>query len=416
MIDLHKRCTALHRLADALEDQAEALAQSLAEEAEISVRAVLEWELPQAVHALRRYKPKGLFPADPSLEIGTRVGVGAVGILLPTATLLSTMARTIAAAVIAGNTEVRTCLDPRLVKTSAILRKIMRAVPPVKLCQDSPDAFVRSCLDDPYVRVLFCDGEADWISLYREAATQSHTKIIFEGQGNDPVIVFPDADISAAADAVIQAAVMNAGMDPAAPKRIYVHASVHESLVAALLEHGFLVSAGSATDVTTAVGPMIDPREANRVRVLIQAAIERGASLRVGGDFTTHEGNRSATLGLTILTGCTPAMPIVREPHQGPVLSVLSFADDDLCVRMVEGPLNGFCASVWGGTAEVQARFSRSFGHVFKDSTPFDPRHADARLYWGGYGRSSWVWDWAGPRFVQRTGPRLLTVEFSQLA
>lgn len=164
--------------------------------------------------------------------------------------------------------------------------------------------------------------------------------------GNAPVIVFPDADIKAAARSIVELKFSNTGQVCVSPNRCFVHESVYDDFVAICesLAGEYALSAGNGDGPV--MGPMINGKERQRVLDLIDTAIESGATLVSGGKIPPDQGV-GYYLEPTILSAVTREMSVAKEEIFGPVLPIISYSDADDVVKYANETEYGLSAYVY---------------------------------------------------------------------
>ncbi|WP_280508475.1 aldehyde dehydrogenase family protein [Nocardia flavorosea] len=139
------------------------------------------------------------------------------------------------------------------------------------------------------------------------AATGAH--VLLENGGNDAFVVDADVDPEWAAEQAALGAFANSGQICVAVERIFVHEAIAEPFLAALT--------GAARSWTPA--PLVDRRHREQVHAQVREAVADGARASTGGTVPDGPG---AHYPATVLTGCTPAMRVMREETFGPVAPV----------------------------------------------------------------------------------------------
>jgi betaine-aldehyde dehydrogenase len=176
------------------------------------------------------------------------------------------------------------------------------------------------------------------------AASATLKKVSMELGGKNPQLVFPDADLEAALDAVIFGAYFNAGECCNGGSRLLVHQSIAESFVAALVDRSRDVRVGDPLDPETKVGAIISADHLAKIEGYVAGATQAGGRVRLGGA-------RLASTGLfmapTIVDDVNPGMAIAAEEVFGPVLSVLTFASANEAIAIANRSSYGLSASVW---------------------------------------------------------------------
>ncbi len=417
MVDYPARADALHRFADRLQEESDALAAALVRDVEITRKSAQDRDLRLGVHLLRQYRADADFEKDPEFQLEDRRPFGQVAVMLPYNSVGVCGAMAVGGAYLAGNETIHLRLPSKIPTFRELYRPIIEdALPGVRVVDTSGPEFLSSCFSDPEVRAVLVFGDDRWMVRYRGAVRRSHTRLIFEGPGKDPFMVFADADVERAAEAAVAAGTANSGQSCSSPERFYVEASVAEPFVARAVEHMQALAIGRASDPDTDIGPIGSDFAASRIRQQLQQARDQGASFICGGSFVSVEGNRLETCLPTVVVGCTPEMSLIRDETFGPVIPVVTFETEDQALELVDDTRYGLTATVFGGSNRAHRFLEDCHGNVFRDSCIADPEHASCRLFWGGFRRSAWIWGWEGSQFVHKEGPRYFVKEFSRPA
>ncbi|MEZ5651056.1 MAG: aldehyde dehydrogenase family protein [Burkholderiaceae bacterium] len=169
--------------------------------------------------------------------------------------------------------------------------------------------------------------------------------------GKSPFIVLADADLD---NAAATAALMyrNAGQVCLAGTRLLVHESVRDDFVALLRGYVDRLVIGDPRDDGTEIGPVIHPRQVERVMGFIDRARERGAEILWGG---RRHGFGAQYVEPTLVAGVPQDDEIIQNEVFGPVLTLQSFADDDEAIAMANGTDYGLGGVCYGETAHATA-------------------------------------------------------------
>ncbi|HSU47988.1 MAG TPA: succinic semialdehyde dehydrogenase [Arthrobacter sp.] len=163
--------------------------------------------------------------------------------------------------------------------------------------------------------------------------------------GKNPMLVLADADIGKAAAGAVHACFSNSGQLCVSIERIYVHADVHDSFLAAFVNGVKGIRMGAGADWHIGMGSLISAAQLERVDRHVQDALAKGAQLHTGGRRRLDLG--PAFYEPTVLTGVTEDMLLAREETFGPVVAVYRVADDDEAVALANDSEFGLNASVW---------------------------------------------------------------------
>jgi 5-carboxymethyl-2-hydroxymuconic-semialdehyde dehydrogenase len=206
-------------------------------------------------------------------------------------------------------------------------------------------------VSDPRIaRISFTGsvGTAKWIA---QAAGANLVPCSLELGGKSPFIVLADAELdSAAATAALM--YRNAGQVCLAGTRLLVHEAVAERFTATLRGHVEKLNVGDPRDEATEVGPIIHPRQLERVKGFVDRAVADGAQLLWGG--TPHPFG-AQYFQPTLLTNVQQHSEIVQNEVFGPVLTLQTFASDDEAVELANGTDYGLGGVCYGETVHATA-------------------------------------------------------------
>jgi succinate-semialdehyde dehydrogenase/glutarate-semialdehyde dehydrogenase len=184
---------------------------------------------------------------------------------------------------------------------------------------------------DPRLRKLSFTGSTPvGVDLLQQAAGNV-LRTSMELGGNAPFLVFEDADLDAAVAGAMLAKFRNIGEACTAANRFLVHESVAEEFATRMTEAVAALPVGRGTEDGVRIGPLIDERAVEKADALVRDAVERGAEVRTGGGPIEREGTFYAP---TVLSGVAAGSDILRTEIFGPVVSIVTFADEDEAVRI----------------------------------------------------------------------------------
>jgi acyl-CoA reductase-like NAD-dependent aldehyde dehydrogenase len=199
----------------------------------------------------------------------------------------------------------------------------------------------------PGIRKMSFTGSPATGTAVMEACARNLIPLQLELGGKSPQIVLPDADLTKAVPAIVKSIILNSGQVCAAGSRVLVHSSLHERLVAALADAFRAVRVGR-WDEQVDMGPLINARQQTRVLDYLRIGREEGAEVVVGGgELSGERYDRGFFVEPTIFDRVTPQMRIAQEEIFGPVLSVLTYDDEDEAVALANGTRYGLTATVW---------------------------------------------------------------------
>ncbi|MBP9182540.1 MAG: aldehyde dehydrogenase family protein [Fuscovulum sp.] len=233
-----------------------------------------------------------------------------------------------------------------------------------------PDGVVNIVLGlgQPVGAALAADARVDMVTFtgstavgrgIAAAAGATLKKVALELGGKNPQVIFPDADLEAAADAVVFGLCFNAGQCCNSGSRVLVHADIAEAFTARVTDLSRQVAFGDPLDPATQVGAIVSPEHAARIDGHVTAARAAGACLRLGGAPLAIPGLAGPFYPPTVLTGIRPDMAIARDEVFGPVLAVLTFGSLDEALALVNDADYGLSAGVWSGDVHTCLAFAR---------------------------------------------------------
>ncbi|WBQ06037.1 NAD-dependent succinate-semialdehyde dehydrogenase [Kribbella sp. CA-293567] len=164
-----------------------------------------------------------------------------------------------------------------------------------------------------------------------EQAAEKVLKTSMELGGNAPFLVFPDADLDRAVEGAMLAKMRNGGEACTAANRIYVHSSVLDAFATKLTERMSALKVGRGTEEGVDLGPLIDAKQRDKVKDLVDDAVAQGAEVLTGGKIA--EGN-GYFYPPTVLTGVPKSARLQKEEIFGPVAPLTAFETEDEAVAM----------------------------------------------------------------------------------
>jgi acyl-CoA reductase-like NAD-dependent aldehyde dehydrogenase len=193
-------------------------------------------------------------------------------------------------------------------------------------------------------KIAFTGSTATGVQVGK-AAIVNMTRFTLELGGKSAQVVFPDADLDAAANGVIAGVFAATGQTCLAGSRLLVHRDVAESLIGKIVARAATIKLGDPKDPTTEMGPVSNEPQYRKVLAHLQSAREEGATVAYGGEADTGLGGYFVKP--TVLTDVNPSMRAVAEEIFGPVLAVMTFGDEDEAIAAANSTDFGLAASVW---------------------------------------------------------------------
>jgi (Z)-2-((N-methylformamido)methylene)-5-hydroxybutyrolactone dehydrogenase len=193
-------------------------------------------------------------------------------------------------------------------------------------------------------KVAFTGSTATGIAV-AHAAADNLTRTTLELGGKSAQVVFPDADLAAAANGVIAGVFAATGQTCMAGSRLVVHTDVADALVEKVVSRARTIKIGDPKVAGTEMGPLATRAQFEKVLSHFDSARAQGATIVCGGGRVEDLGGFFVTP--TVLTDVTPSMRAVQEEIFGPILAVIRFRDEAEAIEIANDTRYGLAASVW---------------------------------------------------------------------
>lgn len=177
-------------------------------------------------------------------------------------------------------------------------------------------------------------------------AAENFIPACLELGGKDPAIVLEDADVGAAADAILRSAAGGCGQACMSVERIYVHEARFDEFRDALVERAAAQTFNTPDLKQGSMPPFIDQRQAGKVEAQLNDAIERGAVLHSGGPPERIDGGY--WMAPTVLSNVSDDMLLMRDETFGPMLPLIPFSSDAEGLAMANASDYGLSGCVFG--------------------------------------------------------------------
>jgi 5-carboxymethyl-2-hydroxymuconic-semialdehyde dehydrogenase len=198
--------------------------------------------------------------------------------------------------------------------------------------------------EHPDIKAIAFVGESKTGSAIMRQGSETLKRVHFELGGKNPVIVFDDADLERALDAVVFMIYSLNGQRCTSSSRVLIQRSIYDSFVERLTQRVKALKVGDPFDPATEVGPLIHPRHLSKVESYAGIAEADGAKIAAGGKRLAGEGYFFEP---TLFTGAAQSMRIAQEEIFGPVLTAIAFDDEADAIAKANDVIYGLAGYLW---------------------------------------------------------------------
>jgi acyl-CoA reductase-like NAD-dependent aldehyde dehydrogenase len=323
--------------------------------------------------------PKIVFESETQRHHQTREPLGVIACITPWNFPFHNIAWQAGQALLAGNTILFKQSEEIIVFSELIANIIGESkLPKGVFTVILGDGKVGELLVQQPIDAILFTGSTRTGQRITELAAKRSTRVMTEMGGSAPGIVFEDADVPAIIETLYMARFENTGQFCDGLKRLIVHESKLDEVLAELKKFNETITLGNAIDEQTDLGPLVAKRQLDLLKEQVQDALDKGATVEFGGKEPT--GLQGAYFEPTVLTNVSFDTRVWQEEVFGPVLPVVTFKTEEEALRLANDTIYGLGAYVFTRDKDRYFRVARQLqsGLVahnnalyFSTTTPF---------------------------------------------
>ncbi|MCZ2829310.1 aldehyde dehydrogenase family protein [Modestobacter sp. VKM Ac-2986] len=337
-------------------------------------------------------------PGIPVETTVTHQPLGVVTLIVPFNWPIAILGAALPHALLAGNTAIVKPPPSTPLATTRLVQRVAEKLPPGVLnVVTGRDSEMAGLIDNPQVAKICFTGSVNGGKKMMEMASRNLTRVTLELGGNDAAIVRADAVLDDEHLDRLYAGIFDTtGQICMAAKRLYVHRSRMEELVAGLSARLERVVLGHGLAEGTTMGPLHQPAQKAFVAEIVEEARASGATVLEFGELPAGEFAEGNFLRPAIVVDPDPSLRVVTLEQFGPVIPVLPYDDDDEAVRLANDTWGGLCGSVWSADTAAAARLGGQLqcGYVWVNdhgATRLDLRAPFGGMKQSGMGREQGI-------------------------
>lgn len=293
-----------------------------------------------------------------------REPVGVCGQIIPWNFPLLMAAWKLAPALAAGNTVVLKPAEQTPVTAMELGRLIQEAGFPegvVNIVPGYGETAGAALASHPGIDKIAFTGSTEVGKLIAKAAAENLTKVSLELGGKAPNIVFADADMDQAVSGAMMGIFFNQGQVCCAGSRLFVEEKVKDEFLEKLKDRASRINVGDPMDKGTHMGPQVSEEQLSRIKSYVDVAQKEGATMLAGGESPKLDGafQKGYFFQPTIFSDVNNQMRVAQEEIFGPVVSVITFRDEDDLIKQANDTIYGLSAGIWTRDITRAHRFAK---------------------------------------------------------
>ena len=316
------------------------------------------WFAEEAVRIHGRFTPS---PAGTGRIVVTKQPVGPCYAITPWNFPLAMGTRKIGPALAAGctmivkpaqETPLTMLLLAKLIDEAGLPKGVLSVLP-----SNQPREVTTALIDDGRLRKMSFTGSTGVGKALLKQSSDALLRTSMELGGNAPFVVFDDADVDAAVEGAMLAKMRNGGEACTAANRLYVANPLLDDFTDKFVKKMGELTLGNGMDEGSKLGPLVNPKQVQSVQELVDDAVEKGATVAVGGQAPGGPGNFYPA---TVLTNVPPNARILKEEVFGPVAPIVGFDTEEQGIAAANDTEYGLAAYIWTQSLDRALRVAES--------------------------------------------------------
>jgi aminomuconate-semialdehyde/2-hydroxymuconate-6-semialdehyde dehydrogenase len=394
-LTLEQRAVWLDKIADALEEKTELIAQTESMDTGKPIALARNVDAARSVSNFRffasfgRQQTEMTFEMEDAMNYVHRSPVGTVGLITPWNLPLYLLTWKVAPALLMGNTIVAkpsevTPLTAHLLAETLLELDLPKGV--FNLVHGLGPEVGQAILEHPKIKAISFTGGTETGKIVARTAAPMFKKLSLELGGKNATIILKDAELENAVEGAVRAAFSNSGQVCLCGSRIFIDESISEQFTDKFVEKVNAIKIGDPMDEHTTMGSVISPEHLLKVESYIELAIEEGGTVLTGGTrkMTGFGGPQGigAFLRPTVVAHLPHTSRCATEEIFGPMVTLHTFSTEHEALDMVNASEYGLAGSVWTKDVERGRSFSEKIdsGIVWVNTW----LHRDLRTPFGG--------------------------------
>lgn len=292
------------------------------------------------------------------MNVTTRTPIGPVGVITPWNTPFMLSTWKIAPALAAGCTVVHKPAEFSPLSARILMDIAEKAGLPAgvwNLVNGFGEDAGKALTEHPAIKAIAFVGESRTGSLITKQGADTLKRMHLELGGKNPVIVFDDADLDRALDAVIFMIYSINGERCTSSSRLLIQDTIRAEFEAKLIARVNNIKVGHPLDPTTEIGPLIAREHFDKVTSYFDIAKQDGATVAAGG---TRVGDEGYFVRPTLFTDASNDMRIAQEEIFGPVLTSIPFSTEEQALNLANDTEYGLTGYLWTADLTRALRFT----------------------------------------------------------